>query len=117
MDRTEDRQLISRLQAGDDSAVQELAERYTPRIFQLAMRHMKNREDAEEVTQDVLVKVYRKVGEFRGDSALSSWIYRITFNTAMSRLRNGRWPAPQKRNGNDWSLRRTPTIGRGCRVS
>jgi len=90
MDRTEDRQLITRLQAGDESAVQELAERYTPRIFQLAMRHMKNREDAEEVTQDVLVKVYRKVGEFRGDSALSSWIYRITFNTAMSRLRNGR---------------------------
>jgi RNA polymerase sigma-70 factor (ECF subfamily) len=90
MDRTEDRQLISRLQTGDESAVQELAERYTPRIFQLAMRHMKNREDAEEVTQDVLVKVYRKVGKFRGDSALSSWIYRITFNTAMSRLRNGR---------------------------
>ena len=90
MDRTQDRQLIARLKAGDESAVQELAERYTPRIFQLAMRHMKNREDAEEVTQDVLVKVYRKVGEFRGDSALSSWIYRITFNTAMSRLRNGR---------------------------
>jgi hypothetical protein len=48
---------------------------------------MKNREDAEEVTQDVLMKVYRKIGAFRGDSALSSWIYRITFNTAMSRLR------------------------------
>ena len=90
MDRTEDRQLIARLQAGDESAVQELAERYTPRIYQLALRQMKNREDAEEVTQDVLMKVYRKVGAFRGDSALSSWIYRITFNTAMSRLRNGR---------------------------
>jgi len=90
MDRTEDRQLIARLHAGDESAVQELAERYTPRIYQLAFRHMKNREDAEEVTQDVLMKVYRKVGSFRGDSALSSWIYRITFNTAMSRLRNGR---------------------------
>ena len=90
MDRTQDRQLIARLQAGDESAVQELAERYTPRIYQLALRHMKNREDAEEVTQDVLMKVYRKVEAFRGDSALSSWIYRITFNTAMSRLRNGR---------------------------
>jgi RNA polymerase sigma-70 factor, ECF subfamily len=90
MDRTQDRQLIARLHAGDESAVQELAERYTPRIFQLALRHMKNREDAEEVTQDVLMKVYRKVGAFRGDSALSSWIYRITFNTAMSRLRNGK---------------------------
>jgi RNA polymerase sigma-70 factor, ECF subfamily len=90
MDRNQDRQLIARLHAGDDTAVQELAERYTPRIYQLALRHMKNREDAEEVTQDVLMKVYRKVGSFRGDSALSSWIYRITFNTAMSRLRNGR---------------------------
>lgn len=90
MDRTEDRQLIDRLQAGDETAVQELAERYSQRIYQLALRQMKNREDAEEVTQDVLMKVYRKIGAFRGDSALSSWIYRITFNTSMSRLRNTR---------------------------
>lgn len=90
MDRTQDRELIARLQAGDERAVQELAELYSPRIYQLAMRHMKNREDAEEVTQDVLMKVYRKIGAFRGDSALSSWIYRITFNTSMSRLRNTR---------------------------
>jgi RNA polymerase sigma-70 factor (ECF subfamily) len=90
MDTTQDRQLIARLQAGDESAVQELADRYRPRISQLALRYMKNREDAEEVTQDVLMKVYKKVGAFRGDSALSSWIYRITFNTAMSRLRTNR---------------------------
>jgi RNA polymerase sigma-70 factor, ECF subfamily len=90
MDRTQDRQLIARLQARDETAVQELAERYSARIYQLALRHMKNREDAEEVTQDVLMKVYRKVDAFRGDAALSSWIYRITFNTAMSRLRNTR---------------------------
>ena len=90
MDRINDRQLIARLQAGDESAVHELAERYSSRIYQLALRHMKNREDAEEVTQDVLMKVYRKVDAFRGDAALSSWIYRITFNTAMSRLRNTR---------------------------
>ena len=90
MDRINDRQLIARLQAGDESAVHELAERYSSRIYQLALGHMKNREDAEEVTQDVLMKVYRKVDAFRGDAALSSWIYRITFNTAMSRLRNTR---------------------------
>jgi len=90
MDRTQDRQLIARLQAGDDTAVQDLADRYGSRIYQLALRHMKNREDAEEVAQDVLMKVYRKVGAFRGDAALSSWIYRITFNTAMSRLRTSR---------------------------
>jgi RNA polymerase sigma-70 factor (ECF subfamily) len=90
MDTTQDRQLIARLQAGDETAVQELADRYRPRVSQLAMRYMKNREDAEEVTQDVLIKVCRKVGAFRGDSAFSSWIYRITFNTAMSRLRTNR---------------------------
>ena len=90
MDRTQDRRLIAGLQAGDQAAVQELAERYGPRIQQLAMRHMKNREDAEEVTQDVLLKVHRKIHAFRGDAALSSWIYRITFNTAMSRLRQNR---------------------------
>ena len=60
-----------------------------PRIHQLAFRYLKNWEDAEEVTQDVLLKVYRKIDAFRGDAALSSWIYRITFNTAMSRLRSG----------------------------
>jgi len=90
MNRTQDRQLIARLQAGDDTAVQDLADRYGSRIYQLALRHMKNQEDAEEVAQDVLLKVYRKVGAFRGDAALSSWIYRITFNTAMSRLRTSR---------------------------
>jgi RNA polymerase sigma-70 factor (ECF subfamily) len=90
MQTAQERQLIARLQAGDDTAVQELADRYRSRIFQLAMRYMKNREDAEEVTQDVLLKVYRKVDAFRGDAQLSSWIYRITFNTAMSRLRSTR---------------------------
>ena len=90
MNRTEDRLLIARLRARDETAVHELAERYGSRIYQLALRQMKNREDAEEVTQDVLMKVYRKIGAFRGDSALSSWIYRITFNTAMSRLRTSK---------------------------
>lgn len=90
MQTAQERQLIARLQAGDDTAVQELADRYRSRIFQLAMRYMKNREDAEEVTQDVLMKVYRKIDAFRGDSALSSWIYRITFNTAMSKLRSAK---------------------------
>src|SRR6187455_3192164 len=103
MDRTQDRLLVERLQRGDQAAVRQLAELYGPRIHQLALRHMKNREDAEEVTQDVLMKVYRKVGSFRGDSALSSWIYRITFNTAMSKLRSSRMSkaAQQSDSGRD----------------
>jgi len=103
MNRTEDRLLVARLQARDETAVHELAERFGPRIYQLALRQMKNREDAEEVTQDVLMKVYRKINAFRGDSALSSWIYRITFNTAMSKLRSSRMSkaAQQSDSGRD----------------
>lgn len=86
----DDNALLQRLQSGDDRAVGELVDTYGQRIYQLAFRYVRNREDAEEVTQDVLFKVIRKVGAFRGDAALSSWIFRITFNTAMSRLRTGK---------------------------
>jgi RNA polymerase sigma-70 factor (ECF subfamily) len=80
--------LVERLRAGDEAAVKALADAYGAKIYQLAFRYLRNREDAEEVAQDVLYKVYRRVGAFRGDAALSSWIYRITFNAAMSRLRS-----------------------------
>lgn len=82
--------LIDRLRDGDHDAVAELAARYGSKVHQLAHRYLKNREDAEEVTQDVLLKVFQRIDAFRGDAALSSWIYRITFNTAMSRLRVGK---------------------------
>ena len=82
-----DDELLARLKAGDETALGDLAEAYSGKIYQLAFRYLRNKEDAEEVTQDVLMKVCRKIGRFRGDAALSSWIYRITFNTAMSRLR------------------------------
>ena len=85
-----ERALVEGLRAGDEAAVAELARTYGSRVSQLAFRYLRNREDAEEVTQDVLLKVVKKIDAFRGDSALSSWIYRITFNTAMSHLRNGR---------------------------
>ena len=86
--------LIERLRAGEPGAVECLSDVYGTKVYQLAFRYMKNREDAEEVTQDVLMKVVNKVKSFRGDAALSSWIYRITFNTAMSRLRNGKFTRP-----------------------
>ena len=88
-DQTE-RALVERLRGRDEHALAELSSLYGHKIFQLALRYMRNHEDAEEVVQDVLLKVFRKIGMFRGDSALSSWIYRITFNTAMSRLRRTR---------------------------
>ena len=83
---------ISRLRRGDALAMAELVACYEPRIRQQAMRYVPRHEDAEEIAQDVLVKVWRKLHLFRGDAALSSWVHRITFNTAMSRLRNTRVP-------------------------
>jgi RNA polymerase sigma-70 factor (ECF subfamily) len=82
--------LVERLRRRDEHALADLSSLYGHKIFQLAFRYMRNHEDAEEVVQDVLMKVFRKIELFRGDSALSSWIYRITFNTAMSRLRRTR---------------------------
>ena len=81
------RNLVERLKSHDPTAITDLSDAYGTKIFQLAFRHLRNREDAEEVAQDVLLKVYQKINAFRGDAALSSWIYRITFNAAMSRLR------------------------------
>ena len=109
--------LLERLKAHDPSAVADLSAVYGSKIYQLALRYLKNREDAEEVAQDVLLKVYQKIDAFRGDAALSSWIYRITFNAAMSRLREFKQnlpnapekggddssPAPHKREVVDWS--------------
>jgi RNA polymerase sigma-70 factor, ECF subfamily len=88
-------ELLERLKSGDELAMVELAEQYSSKIYQLAFRYLRNKEDAEEITQDVLFKVYRKVGAFRGDAQLSSWIYRITFNAAMSRLRTARYQRTQ----------------------
>jgi RNA polymerase sigma-70 factor (ECF subfamily) len=87
--------LLARLKSGDEGALADLADAYSAKIYQLAFRYLRNKEDAEEITQDVLFKVYRKVGAFRGDAALSSWIYRITFNAAMSRLRTARYQRSQ----------------------
>src|SRR3954469_13611862 len=88
-------ELLTRLQSGDERELADLAHTYSAKIYQLAFRYLRNKEDSEEVTQDVLYKVYRNIGAFRGDAALSSWIYRITFNAAMSRLRTARYRQSQ----------------------
>jgi RNA polymerase sigma-70 factor, ECF subfamily len=87
MAATPTRNLVERLKSHDPAAITDLSDAYGAKIYQLAFRYLRNREDAEEVAQDVLLKVHQKIDAFRGDAALSSWIYRITFNAAMSRLR------------------------------
>jgi RNA polymerase sigma-70 factor (ECF subfamily) len=86
--------LVDRLKLHDPTAVAELSDSYGAKIHQLAFRYLKNREDAEEVAQDVLLKVYQKIHAFRGDAAL---IHRITFNAAMSRLREFKQNLPERR--------------------
>jgi RNA polymerase sigma-70 factor (ECF subfamily) len=91
---TPTKSLVERLRAQDPTAVADLSESYGGKVYQLAFRYLRNREDAEEIAQDVLLKVYQKIDAFRGDAALSSWIYRITFNAAMSRLRQFKQDLP-----------------------
>ena len=82
--------LLKRLRAREDGAAADLVAAYRGRVYQLALRYVRSPEDAEEVTQDVLFKAVERIDDFRGDAALSSWLYRITFNTAMTRLRQMR---------------------------
>lgn len=82
-----DQELVAGVQHGDEGSYILLIQRYSDRIFNLAFRLTHNREDAEEVLQDVFVTLYRKLDRFEGKSAFSSWLYRITLNTAFMVLR------------------------------
>lgn len=82
--------LVQRVRSGDEAAFSELIFIYQNRIFALASRLVTSEQDAEEIVQDVFVSLYRKIGEFEGRSSLSSWLYRITFNCALMKLRTRR---------------------------
>jgi RNA polymerase sigma factor (sigma-70 family) len=56
-------------------------------VYNVALQYVQNKEDAEEITQDVFIKVYDKHLEFKGDSALKTWIYRITINTSLDYIK------------------------------
>jgi RNA polymerase sigma factor (sigma-70 family) len=61
---------------------------YKNQVFNLALSYLANREDAEEVTQDVFISIYQTVEQFRGESKLSTWIYRITVNKSLDKIRS-----------------------------
>lgn len=86
-DPPQDVELVERLKARDEAAVETLMVHYEARVFSLALRLTGNRQDAEEVLQDVFWQVLRHIGSFRGESKLSSWIYRITTNAALMKVR------------------------------
>lgn len=74
---------IKRLKAGEQSAFEELVDAYEKKIFQSAFRFLSDRELAADATQEVFLKIYRGISSFKEESQLSTWIYRVTFNTCM----------------------------------
>ncbi len=82
-----DSEIISRVLRGEQNAYAELVNRYQNYVFTLTLRLIKSREDAEEVAQDVFVKAYRSLADFRGESKFSTWLYTITNTTSITFLR------------------------------
>ncbi|OGP57222.1 MAG: hypothetical protein A2V67_03485 [Deltaproteobacteria bacterium RBG_13_61_14] len=79
---------IQQLKQGNDRAFAEFFKLYRTRIYQLALRFMNDPTEAEEVVQEVMLAVFRRVDSFQGQSQLSTWVYRVTVNTALMRLRS-----------------------------
>ena len=82
-----DTEIINTILKGEQSAFALLVERYQNYVFTLVLRFTENREDAEEIAQDVFVKTYRSLADFRGDSKFSTWLFTITRTTCLSFLR------------------------------
>jgi RNA polymerase sigma-70 factor (ECF subfamily) len=82
-----DSAIISSILQGDKNAYAELVSRYQNYVFTLTLRLIKSREDAEEVAQDVFIKAYRCLSDFRGDSKFSTWLYTIVNTTSITFLR------------------------------
>ena len=82
-----DNEIISKVLSGDHQAYAGLVSRYQNYVFTLTLRMVKNREDAEEVAQDVFIKAYKYLSDFRGASKFTTWLYTIVNNTCISFLR------------------------------
>jgi RNA polymerase sigma factor (sigma-70 family) len=79
-----DTEIIGKVLSGDQQAYAGLVNRYQNYVFTLALRFTKNREDAEEVSQDIFIKAYRSLADFRGASKFSTWLYTIVNNTCIT---------------------------------
>ena len=80
--RSDDADLIAAVLAGSETAFEELIGRYQERVFRLLSRYSRDRDECEDLAQEVFLKVFRKLHTFSQDSAFFTWLYRITVNTA-----------------------------------
>ena len=82
-----ERTLVARAQAGNEDAFTELVKRHSGQIYGLSLNMLRNREDAEDNLQNVLVKAFHNISRFAGNSRFSTWLVRITINEALMKLR------------------------------
>jgi len=81
-----DHELVQKVQQGDKSAFDHLVRKYQSKIISLVNRYVKDPNEAQDVAQEAFIKAYRALGNFRGDSAFYTWLYRIAINTAKNYL-------------------------------
>lgn len=86
----DEREWIKRIVAGDTQSFSCLVAKYEKMAYTIAFRILENREEAEEVTQDAFLKMYRALPDFHFDSKFSTWFYRIVYRTALTALRGRR---------------------------
>lgn len=94
MDQLNDQHYINLVIGGDSHAFAVLVDRYKNFVFTLSIKMLQNREEAEEVAQDVFIKVYRSLQKFKTESKFSTWLYRITYNTCLDRMRSKKRNTP-----------------------
>ncbi|MGE5449678.1 MAG: RNA polymerase sigma factor [Bacteroidales bacterium] len=90
MNKTEDIFYIEAVRKGNVSAFSVLVERYQDMVYSLALKLLKNTEDAEELAQDTFIKAFQKLDMYEGKSKFSTWLYSITYNACISELRKRR---------------------------
>jgi len=84
-----ERELVKRAQAGDFEAFNDLVKAHADKIYRLALKVTKNREDAEDVVQNTFLKAVDKIESFRGDSSFGTWVYSIALNEIRSHISSG----------------------------
>jgi len=82
-----DFQLAQRASGGDMAAFEEIYQRHHRRVYSICLRMLQNAHEAEDLTQDVFIQLYRKIGSFRGDSAFTTWLHRMTVNQVLMHFR------------------------------
>ncbi|MFC0777887.1 RNA polymerase sigma factor [Flavobacterium sp. HJSW_4] len=90
MSTLNDQHYIDRILQGETNLFAVLVDRYKDMIFTLSLKMVKNREEAEEATQDTFIKTFNSLSKFKGDSKFSTWIYKISYNTCLDRLKKSK---------------------------